>query len=182
MGDLPCARRAVSQSGSGAFLFVWALWGPILLVPTALSLMAIAVPFALAAGWFWTGDFLNGFLRQFCHQMPSRSLWMWGYPFGLCIRSLAIYTAFVVIGWKIPFGRFRGVGIPIATALVLPMLADVALQVMDVWAGANWVRGLTGMLFGVGSAFLLWAGVWAVALRVDQILSALTGRREVVHP
>lgn len=182
MADLFWARRAVSQPGSGAFLFVWALWGPILLVPTALSLMAIAVPFAFAAGWFWTGDLLSGFLRQFCHQMPSRSLWMWGYPFGLCIRSLAIYTAFVVFGLKIPLGRFRGVGIPIATALVLPMLADVALQLMGVWGGTNWVRGLTGMLFGVGSAFLLWTGVGAVALRVDQILSALTGRRVAVRP
>lgn len=107
MAELLCARRAVSQSGSGAFLFVWELWGPILLVPTALSLMAIAVLLAFAVGWFWTRDLLSGFLRQVCHQMPSRSLWMWGYPFGLCIRSLAIYTAFVVVGLKIPLGRFQ---------------------------------------------------------------------------
>jgi len=158
---------------------LWLFWGPILLIPTTLALMSIAVPFTFATGWFWMGDFLYGFLRQFCHQMPSRSFWAFGYPFGTCIRSLSIYVTFVIVGVSLLCRSFPPIRVSLAVTLVLPMFIDVGLQVIGAWRGHNWIRGLSGMLFGIGSASLLWVGVSAVVLRVSRALSAVTWGRAV---
>lgn len=154
---------------------LWILWGPVLLIPTAFAVMATAVPIAFAAGGFWLGDVFLSFLRQFCHQMPSRSFWIWGYPFGLCIRCLAIYTTFAVVGFHLALGRSKPTRVPIALGLTLPMFLDVGLQWVELWNGNNWVRGSTGVLFAIGSASLLWTAISMAIRRMDVILAPFSG-------
>ena len=150
-------------------LLLWILWWPVLFIPITFAVMAIGVPIAFAMGWVWVGDMLHDFLDRFCHQMPSRTLWLWGYPFGLCVRCLAIYTTFSVVGFRLVLRKSKPMRSPIAVSLVFPMFVDISLQLTGVWSGHNWIRGITGVLFGIGSASLLWLGVWSTASCVDHM-------------
>jgi uncharacterized membrane protein len=157
-----------SHSGKSAGLIIWISWGIVLLIPTTFSVMAMMVPVAFATGYFWAGDILYDFLGRSCTHIPSRTLWIWGYPYGLCIRCTAIYMTFTVIGFRLLLRKSRALRPPIALGLIVPMFIDVTLQLFGIWHGHNWVRGMTGAMFGFGSASLLWVSMMTIICRVSE--------------
>ncbi|BAI62763.1 conserved hypothetical protein [Methanocella paludicola SANAE] len=107
-----------------------------------------------------------------CHQLPDRSLFVFGYEMAVCSRCFAIYAAFLVGGlafyflrtWLKPFHIFYYV------LLCVPMAIDGTAQLFGipiprgvgpgfelVWTtlSNNEIRVITGAIFGLGSALFV---------------------------
>lgn len=90
-----------------------------------------------------------------CHQMPSRSYFIFGHQVAFCERNVAIYLAMALSG--IVYSRYRDGLRPMSWKLyfllILPMAIDGFTQLFG-WRESNWyLRTVTGALFG-------WATIW----------------------
>lgn len=99
-------------------------------------------------------SFFYSILKPFCHQKPSRSLWIFGSPMGVDSRSFALYTAFLVTGLCLR-SFIRQVGWRIGLLFVLPMLVDGFTQLFGLRESTNVLRVVTGGLGGFGLGLLL---------------------------
>lgn len=95
-----------------------------------------------------------------CHQLPARSLQLGDVPLAVCDRCLGIYggLALGVLGfptaarWQEVVHRNAGL---VLIAVLVPMAADWAGPILDLWANVPLSRGVTGGLFGVAAGYLV---------------------------
>lgn len=121
-------------------------------------------PLAYASGHPWLGWLLFAIYRPFCHQIPERSFFLYGYQVAFCHRETAMYTALFIGG--LVFGLLRRHIQPIplrgAGLLLLPMLLDGGMHMVDdlfqlgLRASGDapgslnfWLRMITGLLFAI---------------------------------
>ena len=100
---------------------------------------------------------LYHFFSSICHQYDSRSLHLLGYKLAVCVRCLAIYLGFFVGTCFIQFRQKKyeaSIALPLFIA-VLPMLADVILDLLNIHSSNTMTRLLTGAIFGVVAARVL---------------------------
>jgi uncharacterized membrane protein len=144
---------------------------------------ALAAPMAAAAGWRSAADALYAAYHLTCHQWAFRSFFLFGQqplysqqslfdqgidPFGFvgnpslgwkmafCERDLAIYVGLLIVG--LLYARKRDLqpsGFVLYGVLILPMALDGFTQLFG-WRESTWeLRVLTGLLFGLASAWLV---------------------------
>jgi uncharacterized membrane protein len=96
-------------------------------------------------------------LRVLCHQMPSRSIFLLGHKMGLCSRCFAIYSSFLLSAILIFLLRkyFTCYHWKIATIISIPMAIDGISQFAGLRESTNFLRIITGGLFGIGLAMLI---------------------------
>ena len=103
-----------------------------------------------------------------CHQLPERSLFIFGYKMAVCSRCFAIYTAFLAGGLLFYFlrNRLKPWDIKLYIILCIPMAIDGFAQLFGVpiprgfdanglvWStlSNNGLRVITGAIFGLASA------------------------------
>lgn len=93
-------------------------------------------------------------LSWLCHQRPERSPHLWGAQFPLCWRCSGILVGLIVfVALLVVRRRLPALTSSVALCLLLPL--DVLLAIAGVWSGANTVRGVTGVLWGVGAMSVL---------------------------
>lgn len=87
-------------------------------------------------------------LAKVCHQQPSRTLWLWGYPLGVCYRCVGAYTGAALYG--LACRRFR-LKLPWQASLGLALVAVADKLVWYVFAVdlPAWLRLGCGILLGV---------------------------------
>lgn len=137
---------------------------PIVLYPYFMSTgdpTLVAIAGAIKAGYHAT-----------CHQLPERSLFIFGYQMAVCSRCFAIYVSFLAGGLLFYFIRKRLKPFHIAyyAVLCLPMAIDGFAQLFGVplprgigpgmqliWTveSTNEIRVITGAIFGLGSALFV---------------------------
>jgi uncharacterized membrane protein len=101
----------------------------------------------LAAAVYLLGD-------SQCHQLLERSFVINGNQMPFCSRDLGLFIG-VVAGMALAFsGRFK-VSWKIALLLLVPMGLDGGVQMMSPYESSNPLRLLTGILAGIGLAYLL---------------------------
>ena len=88
-----------------------------------------------------------------CHQLPERSLVLFGYQFPLCYRCSGVLAgALIVLALayydKLPRPKW-------ALALLLPMVIDILVQMTPWWESVNGWRFATGLGFGIGMPGLI---------------------------
>lgn len=116
-------------------------------------------------------------LSWLCHQRPERSPHLWGAQFPLCWRCSGIliglisFVVLIVITRRLP-------ALSLSVALCLPLPLDVLLAIAGVWSGANTVRCVTGMLWGVGAMSVLLYVATRFAAR-ERKRDALTTKSEL---
>jgi uncharacterized membrane protein len=149
---------------------------------------ALAAPVLARLGWSSAADALYAAYHLACHQWAFRSFFLFGQqpvytlqdladrgldPFtfqgsstlgwkmAFCERDLAIYLGLVLVG--LIYARWRALqpcGYLLYGVLILPMAIDGFTQLFG-WRESTWeLRVLTGLLFGLASA-------WLVLPRVD---------------
>jgi uncharacterized membrane protein len=92
-----------------------------------------------------------------CHQLPSRSYFLFGYQMAYCERNTAIYLSMTLAGLAYVKLRDRGPSpLPIRwyILLVLPMALDGFSQLFGLRESTWLLRGITGTLFGVATIWL----------------------------
>lgn len=104
-----------------------------------------------------------------CHQIPSRSFHLWGFPLAVCGRCMGIYAGFLAGALALPFIRGLGRTDPprvwsfvLATA---PMVVDALGNFFGLWFTGNVLRSATGFVWGVILPFYLLAGLNSLFLR-----------------
>lgn len=93
-------------------------------------------------------------LSWFCHQRPERSPHLWGWQFPLCWRCSGILVGLICFVLLLIATR-RLPTLKLSIALCLPLPLDVLLAMAGVWSGANTVRCVTGVMWGVGAMSVL---------------------------
>lgn len=107
-----------------------------------------------------------------CHQLPSRSIFIFGHQMAMCSRNFAIFTSFLFGGILFYFLRnklkpfnivyFLLICIPMAIdgfsqLFGVPIPRDIGPGLHFVWTTVsnNELRIITGSIFGFGSALFL---------------------------
>jgi uncharacterized membrane protein len=86
-------------------------------------------------------------LAFYCHRLPQRSFFWRGRQFPLCSRCTGILLGYALGATVVACGG----SLPLWMAAVpaLPLLVDGTGQYRGLWESRNWIRLLTGTLFGV---------------------------------
>ena len=151
----------------------------------ALLAGALAAPVCAALGWAAPAGALYAVYHAMCHQWAFRSFFLFGsqpvavysqpqlaglgtdpytsigsadlgWKMAFCERDLAIYVGLLTIG--LVYARRRSlqpIGFGLYTLLILPMALDGFSQLFG-WRESTWqLRVVTGLLFGLASAWLV---------------------------
>jgi uncharacterized membrane protein len=98
-----------------------------------------------------------------CHQIPTRSFFLFGHPLAVCARCLGIYFGFLGGLGLYPLKRgFSEILIPKILTFILvtaPLVIDALGNLFHIWSTSNWVRFLTGILWGFILPFYFITGV-----------------------
>ncbi len=137
--------------------------GLVFLAPYLMSLGLDAPASAIYTGY-----------SPFCHQMPSRSFFMFGYQMAVCQRNIAIFSATLLAG--LAFTPLRGHVKPLPWWLLvlftLPIAIDGFTQLFG-WRESTWeLRLITGSLFGLGGVWLAYPMIEQACRRTRFLLEA----------
>lgn len=118
--------------------------------------LPLLAPILMANGYSVPANLIYSAYQFACHQLPSRSFFIFGYQVAYCERDTAIYATLFVTTLLFTFVRHRLK--PLAwqgyAALIAPMAIDGLTQFLGLRL-SNWqLRTITGALFGIGSAWL----------------------------
>jgi uncharacterized membrane protein len=145
----------------------------------------LAAPMLAALGWRSAADALYAAYHLTCHQWAFRSFFLfgqqplsvydqpqladlgvdpftfvggpeYGWKMAFCERDLAIYLGLLVVGLMYARRRdFAPAGFLLYGILVVPMAVDGFTQLFG-WRESTWeLRVVTGLLFGLASAWLV---------------------------
>lgn len=114
--------------------------------------LILAAPIAKADGLTQISDPLYHFFSYICHQIPSRTFFVAGEPFGVCSRCFGVYFG-LVFGYAIyPLWRKVDEIEPIAKvwlfASCVPIAIDWALTIFGIWENTFLSRFVTGLILG----------------------------------
>jgi len=118
--------------------------------------LPVLAPFLLANGVTGPANLLYLAYRFTCHQLPSRSFFVFGQQVAYCHRDTAIYTTLflAIIVFALLRERIKPLPWQAYVIFVAPMAIDGVTQIMGLRTSTWQLRTLTGVLFGVGSAWL----------------------------
>ena len=148
--------RAAGSPGLAARLVPWLTRFPevwVALVPVVYTLATLAPPVLHATGFDGAADGLFWFFRYFCHQLPHRTLFVFGHPMAVCARCFGIAASLGIVAllagrlWAIGFRRVRAPLVLVGLAAV-PMALDGFTQIFGFRESTNTLRVLTGVLLG----------------------------------
>ncbi len=145
-----------------------------LLVINSMMFVFIALPF-LAPGLAAIGAELPARLiytlySPTCHQLPERSLFLFGHKMAICARCTALYLTFWGVGllyglWGLlPLGRrYRSSPLSLRWLLILslPMIIDGTSQLLGLHTSTNFLRLVTGALVGGGFGLFVYPNLAA---------------------
>ena len=153
------AEDYVPQSLEPAFrrqaVRVWAIATSVV---AAWVLLIVIDPLLKAAGVALAST-VHTFFGSICHQIPERSFFIAGEPFGVCSRCFGVY-----------FGLFSGSALyPAVRRLddieplprfwlflsLIPITVDWSLTVFGIWENTHLSRSLTGLVLGFACALYL---------------------------
>lgn len=118
---------------------------------------AVFAPVGYALGFTGPSSAVFHLYRFACDQIPSHSFFIGGYQICLCSRCLAIYSTMLIAGIALNFLRKRR-SIQAITwwmwmLAMMPMALDGGTQFFGWRESTVWLRVLTGIVFGLGTAW-----------------------------
>lgn len=150
---------------------------PILFAVSILFMDLVAITAPILAHYGFTGVahiiyFIYSFL---CHQRPWRSLHLFDFQVAWCTRDTFIYLSMGLAAISVVLFKIRGVKWYIALLSLLPFAVDGIVQFIAEFSGlvnnqetyfyasTNFIRMLTGSIFGAG------AGLWLFSLLAETL-------------
>ena len=143
---------------SGNLIARWNRWA---LVPFALVVAVLAVPYFLTHGFLPIGLAMQrGFALVF-HQRPERCFWIFGVPVAVCARCLGIYLG-AAIG--LLFRTSRRLAIQLLIIAATLNLLDVAIEFARMHGNWMGVRFALGVALGAGGGLVISSAIPAAAV------------------
>ncbi len=154
-------RRAINRVVVGAVdgTLDWLARRWLLLWNGALALLiggAFAGPALEAAGQEALADRVYALYQTFCHQLPYRSSYVFGHKVCLCDRCVALYAGLLLGGliYTRLRGRLRSISLFTFALFAVPMALDGFTQLFGWRESDLTLRLVTGLVFGLGAAWL----------------------------
>ncbi len=122
----------------------------IFLTSFLLVVSSFVAPIRQSIGRFPSGESIYLWLSFICHQLPSRSFWVSGFPCGLCSRCLLGYTGVALAALFVCRPQRYSSRVLLGVFLLLPAILDVSIQSVTGYQGMNLTRAVTGFLGGIG--------------------------------
>ncbi len=154
--------------------------------PMLIFLLLILVS-AVLAPYFETGLMISQYqltysnLGKICHQFPTRSFYIFGSNMGLCSRCFSIYLtlflcsiAFVYVGIRLSW-LHRCIT---AFCLSLPLIVDGITQYYNMRISTNYIRLITGIMFGLGISIVFVSPYIKIATNVPAWIFHIKFRKE----
>ena len=133
--------------------------------------VAVLNPVAYMLGWDGLASTVFRTYRFFCDELPTHSFFIGGYQICLCARCLAIYSSLLLGGLLLAYLRKRrpvkALTVWMWILFILPMALDGGTQFFGLRESNNALRVLTGLLFGLGTAWLTLPRMNATAEAAD---------------
>lgn len=89
-----------------------------------------------------------------CHQMPSRSYFVFGYQFPLCARCMGILFGEILVCVLVLFDK--SLDLLYALGLIMPTAIDGILQLKGFYESNNIRRLVTGVIAGIGIGYIIY--------------------------
>lgn len=119
--------------------------------------LPLLAPWLLAHGVTLPAKAIYFFYGLICHQLPSRSFYVFGQKMCYCQRCTAIYSGIFLLGlgYALVRGRFKPLRWRWMFLLWAPMALDGFMQLFG-WRESTWeLRVITGALFALSC---VWVG------------------------
>ena len=111
-----------------------------------------------------------------CHRRPDRTLWIGGHYLPVCARDTGAFVGLLLGYVMLLFLRRKEAKGPpnlyVSLIMMLPLWVDSFGQLFGLWTSTNYLRLITGLLFGAALAPML---VYALSL------SPLKGRIPLIR-
>jgi uncharacterized membrane protein len=102
-------------------------------------------------------------LSPVCHQIPSRSFFLFGYPLAVCGRCLGIYFGFIIGTLMYPLLKgLSNTTLPKTKTFILfslPIIFDTLGNFLRIWMTPNLPRFIIGFLWGLIFPFYFIPGI-----------------------
>lgn len=157
--------------------YVWAAAG----AAATLWIAAILLPpVAAAAGDKWLAQGVYSFFGLICHQMPSRSFFIFGHQMGVCSRCFGVYSGLLAGVLAYPLWRRIENTDPLPRfwlfAAMIPIGLDWSLTILGIWENTFTTRFVSGSILGIACAtYILPAAVETVTVRIASRPGTATG-------
>lgn len=107
-----------------------------------------------------------------CHQMPSRSFFLFGYSLAVCARCLGIYIGFLAGTAFYPLLKgFSSLSLPKNRTFLLlsfPIILDTIGNFFHIWSTSNEIRFFIGFFWGIILPFYFIFGIADLCIRLTQ--------------
>lgn len=125
---------------------------------------SLLAPYLSYSGQEWFGfayhkgiaKYIYGFYGISCHQIPSRSFFIFGHQLALCARCFSFYTSMLVFGLWLSLKNFRPLNRKTAFFLALPIIMDVLLQTLGIKESTHLLRITTAVLLSLSISFYVY--------------------------
>lgn len=149
--------RALTKGAINALYWYTKHWLFLLnVIMGAIVALIFLAPYLMSLGWLEPARAVYLLLSPFCHQMPTRSFFLFGYQMGVCERNMAIYAATFLAGLAyIPLRRrLSPLPLWLFALFTLPIALDGFTQLFSLRESTWELRLITGSLFGLGGVWL----------------------------
>ncbi len=127
------------------------------------AFVPFVAPLLVSAGLTGPAMAIYHVYSYFCHQMPSRSYFIFGNQMAYCQRDSAIYPSMFLTGIVFSWRRnIRPLPLLWYIVLILPIAIDGTTQAFLLRESTPLLRGITGSLFGVATIWLCYPYVQRV--------------------
>jgi len=127
----------------------WKIFLPVNVILFLILLDSVLAPF-LESKMISESYYFYSILRNFCHQLPSRCLWVFGSNMGLCSRCFGIFLGIFFVGIYSGIKKKIQFNWKVSIVFVIPLLIDGITQAIGLRHSDNLLRFVTGFLFGLG--------------------------------
>ncbi len=158
----------------------WLRWVNVLFVG-CISLV-LAAPLLTWLGLHSIADPIYAVFGVFCHQRDDRSFHIAGHPLACCERCAAVYASLAIGGVFFALARphVRRIRYTEAVALCSPLIIDGLAVGAGMYDGNAAIRVVTGMLFGIGLAWLMFPwlddGFRQIRSRIETLFDRLVAQ------
>ncbi len=120
--------------------------------------LPLLAPLLMAVGLTFPAELIYLVYQLACHQLPSRSFFVFGYQMAYCQRDAAIYTSLLAGGliFALVRERLKPLSWKLYLLALIPMAIDGILQLFWLHESNWWLRTITGVLFGLASVWMFY--------------------------
>jgi uncharacterized membrane protein len=149
--------KNTEKLGIKVYSFVLRHWLGIINFHLCLFILgAILAPYLSYLGEGEMAKYIYGFYGISCHQIPSRSFFVFNHKIAICARCFSFYASMLVFGLLLSLKNFRPLSRRTVSFLALPIMMDVSLQTLGIRESTHLFRVVTAVLLSLSISFYIY--------------------------